>query len=253
MRSVRFKLDQGTQKVTAEDVVYAMHTLLGAAGDLRDWTIRRMSLASPFVIEASCSDEVQKSYAVFVKKMNAISQGKVPRLGFIGVQAKLLDSMDSVTGRAFGSVEIAPSGKKPITVNKNAVEQARKTTGQLAPSLMVHARQQPGQLRGYLEQITVRRGQRSRFRIRDRVSGDVVACQIPDASAHLVDDAAKAIGKRVIITGLITYGGTSRPASISAASIEPIEEYVIPFDRLPRVPLTDDGKPVEYIRRLRDA
>ncbi|HZZ42162.1 MAG TPA: hypothetical protein VFE58_04435 [Tepidisphaeraceae bacterium] len=250
---MRFKLDPGTHSVTAEDVVRAMRTLLGAAGDLRDWTIRRMSLASPFVIEASCRDEIQKPYAVFVKKMNALAQGKIPRVGFIGVQAKLLDSMDFVTGGAFGSIEIAPPGNKPITLNKNAIEQARQTTGQLLPSLMIHAKQQMGQLRGYLEQITVRRGQQPRFVIRDRVSGDVVACLLSDEYARLVDVAAKAIGKRVTITGLVSYNDKSRPTSIKAASIEPIEEYIIPFDSLPRVPLTNDGKSVEYIRRLRDA
>ncbi len=253
MRTVRFKLDPGPKSVTAEDVVRAMKTLLGAGGDLSDWTIRRMSFASPLVIEASCSDDVQKPYVAFTKKMAVIETGKAPRLGFVGVQAKLLDSVDFVTGTAFGSVEISPSGTKSIIVNREAVEQARERTGQLMPSLMIHARQQMGQLRGYLEQITVRRGQRPRLVIRDRVSAEVVACRIPDESPHLIDAAAKAIGKRVVITGLITYGNQSRPTSISAGSIDQIEEYVIPFDRLPRVPLTDDGKPVDYVRRLRDA
>ena len=253
MRTTRFKLDPGSQSVTAEDVVRAMRTLLGATGDLGDWIIRRMSLASPFVIEASCSEEVQRPYITFVKKMTAIGQGKSPRLGFAGVPAKLLDSVDSITQSTFGSVEIWPSGTKRITINQNAVEQARQKTGQFLPSFMIHARQQVGQLRGYLEQITVRRGQRPRLVIRDRVSGDVIGCRIPDEASHLVDAAAKAIGKRVVITGFITFGEESRPTSINAASIEQIDEYVIPFDRLPRVALTDDGKPVEYIRRLRDA
>jgi hypothetical protein len=117
---------------------------------------------------------------------------------------------------------------------------------------MIHSRQQMGQLRGYLEQITVRRGQRPRFAIRDRVSGDVVDCRIPEASSNLVAAVARAIGKRVIVTGLITYGDQSRPTSIQAANIEPIDEFVIPFDGLPQVPLTDDGDSVGYVRRLRD-
>lgn len=158
-----------------------------------------------------------------------------------------------MTKTAFGSIEIAPSGTRPIKMNHGVVEQVRQKTGQLMPSLMIHSRQQTGQLRGYLEQITVRRGQRPRFAIRDRVSGDVFDCHLPDESSNLVANAARAIGKRVIVTGLITYGDESRPTSIQATSIEPIDEFVIPFDQLPRVPLTEDGDAVGYVRRLRDA
>jgi hypothetical protein len=253
MRTVRFKLDPGSRSVTAEDVLRAMRTLLGAAGDLKDWTIRKMSLASPLLIEASCSEEFHKSYVAFVKKMAAIEKGRGSRSGFVGVQAKLLDSVDFITGNAFGSVEIFPSGTKSITLNQSAVEDARHKTGQLLPSLMIHSRQQMGQLRGYLEQITARRGQNPRFVIRDRVTGDAIDCRIPDEAGDLFEAAMRSIRKRVAVTGLITYGERSRPTSIQASLIEPIDEYVIPFDRLPKVALTDDGKSVEYVRRLRDA
>lgn len=137
-------------------------------------------------------------------------------------------------------------------MNREFIKEVRERTGQLMPSLMIHSRQQTGQLRGYLEQITVRRGQRPRFIIRDRVSGDVIDCRIPEESSNLVTTAASAIGKRVIVIGLITYGDASRPTSIQAASIEPISEFVIPFAQLPRVPLTEDGDAVGYVRRLRD-
>lgn len=253
MRTVRFKLDPGPNSVTADDVLRAMRTLLGAAGDLKDWTIRKMSFASPLLIEASCSDELQKPYVAFVKKMAAIGKGKGSRSGFLGVQAKLLDSVDFVTGNAFGSVEISPSGTKSITLNQSAVEDARQKTGQLLPSLMIHSRQQMGRLRGHLEQITARRGQNPRFVIRDRITNDAIDCRIPEEAVHLFDAAMRSIRKRVTVTGLITYGERSRPTSIQASLIEPIEEFVIPFDRLPKVALTGDGKPVEYVRRLRDA
>lgn len=253
MRTIRFKFDPGTNAVTADDVVRAVRTLLGAGGDLSDWTIRRMSLASPLVIEAMCSDEAQRPYVAFTKKMAAIGRGKKPRGGLRGAPAKLLDSVDLVTQTAFGSVEIAPSGTKPITMNRDSIERARQVTGQLMPSLMIHSRKQLGQLRGYLEQITVRRGERPRFVIRDRASRDVVDCRIPEESSNLVAAAAGAIGKLVVVAGLITYGDGSRPTSIQATTIEPVEEFVIPFDRLPRVQLTEDGNAVDYVRRLRDA
>ncbi len=252
MPTVRFKLDPGRKSVTADDVLRAVRTLLGAAGDLKDWTIKKMSLASPLVIEASCTTEIQKPYVAFVKKMMAIEQGKALRDGFIGVQARLLDSVDSVTASAFGSVEIAPGGAKPVTLNQSAIKTVRQKTGQLLPSLMIHARQQMGQLRGYLEQITARRGQNPRFLIRDRVTGDTIDCRIADDAAHLFEAAMRSIRKRVTVTGLITYGDRSRPTSIQASLIEPIEEFVIPFDQLPRVALTEDGKPAAYVRRLRD-
>ncbi|MCC7351728.1 MAG: hypothetical protein IT446_14300 [Phycisphaerales bacterium] len=229
-----------------------MRTLLGAAGDLKDWMIQKLSLASPLVIEASCGPEIEKPYVAFVKKMAAIEQGKSPRSGFLGVQARLLDSIDFVTANAFLSVEISPGSAKPITLNQSAVKMARQRTGQLSPSLMIHARQQMGQLRGYLEQITARRGQNPRFLIRDRITGDSIDCRIPDDAPHLFDAAMRSIRKRVTVTGLIAYGERSRPTSIKASLIEPIEEFVIPFDQLPKVALTDDGKPVEYVRRLRD-
>jgi hypothetical protein len=253
MRTVRFIFDPGPKTVTADDVVRAVRTLLGAGGDLTEWQIRRMSLASPFTIDAECSTEIQQPYVSFVKKMAGIEKGKKPRGGLVGMHAKLLDSVDLVTKTAFGSVEIAPSGVKAVSINRSFIEQARQLTGQLLPSLMIHARQQVGQLRGHLEQITVRRDQRPRFAIRDRVSGDVIDCRIPDESSNLVSAAARAIGKRVTVTGLITYGDASRPTSIQAATIEPIGEAVIPFDKLPRLRLTEDGDAVGYVRRLRDA
>ena len=253
MRTVRFKLDPGTNSVTADDVIRAMRTLLGATGELKDWTIKKLSLASPLVMEASCSDAIQRPYVAFVKRMAAIEQGKQSRGGFLGVQAKLLDSVDFVTASAFGSVEISPSGARSIKLNQNAVEDARQKTGQVLPSLMIHSRQQMGQLRGYLEQITARRGQNPRFLVRDRITGDAIDCRVPEDATDLFDAATRAIRKRVTVTGLISYGERSRPTSIQASMIEPIEEFVILFDRLPRVALTEDGKPVEYVRRLRDA
>ena len=253
MRTTRFRLDPGTKSVTAEDVVRAIRTLLGAGGDLSEWTVRRMSLASPLVIEASSSVETQKPYIQFVKTMNAIGQGKSPRTSFLGIQAKLLDSVDFVTSNAFGAVEIAPSGTKATTINHEAVQQARQRTGQMLPSLMIHSRQQAGQLRGYLEQITARNGQNARFAIRDRVTGDTVDCRIPEAATELFEAAVRNMRKRVTVDGIITYGDRSRPTSIQASGITPIEEFVIPFDRLPRLSITDDGNASQYVRRLRDA
>jgi len=254
MRTVKFRFNPGVNEVTADDVVRAMRTLLGATGDLSVWRIRRMKFESPLMIEATCPVEAYTPVAAFVRRMMAISEGKKLRGGFSGLQSKLLDSVDFVTKSVFGAVEIAPAGVKAVSINSGAVARAREVTGQLLPSLIIHRREQMGQLRGYLEQITAKRGQCARFGIRDRVSGDLIDCFIQEGSTNLLQSAADALAKykRVVVTGVIHFGEQSRPTSIQAALIESIEERVIPFDKLPKMELTDNGDSVGYVRRLRD-
>ncbi len=253
LRTVTFRFDPGTKKVTADDIVRAMRTLLGATGDLASWQITKMSLASPLVIKGVCTEEMYRPITAFTRRMRDIGAKKKKKYAPLnGAAAKLLDSVDFVTRNYFGSVQIAPSAQLSVTMNHAAVEKAREATGQLLPSLMIHAREQMGQLRGDLEQITVRRGQPARFGIRDRITREVVPCVIPDGDQDLLATAKKALGNRVVVGGIIRYGEQSQPTSIKAASIDPIEEFIIPFDKLPRAPLTEDGDSVAQIRRLRD-
>jgi hypothetical protein len=252
LRTVKFRFDPGTKKVTADDIVRAMRTVLGATGDLASWQIKKMSLASPLVIEGVCTQEMYQPISTFARCMRDVETEKKKHVRLTGAAAKLLDSVDFVTRNYFGSVQIAPSAQLSVTMNRAAIQKARQATGQLEPSLMIHAREQIGQLRGYLEQITQKRGQPARFAIRDRITGEVVPCVIPEGEEHLLATAKKALGSRVVVSGVIRYGEQSQPTSIKAGSIDPIEEFIIPFDRLPRAPLTEDGDSVAQIRRLRD-
>jgi hypothetical protein len=205
------------------------------------------------MIEARCADEVFKPIAAFARSMTAVNQGKKPRRGLTGAQAKLLDSVDFVTKSTFGTVEIAPTKEHAVTMDRASIDYARKLTGQLAPSLVLHRAEQLGQLRGYLEQVTAKRGQPARFAIRDRITGDRVDCIIPESDEVLFKTATAALRKRVVVTGMIHFGERSRPTSIRATLVEPIAEYIIPFDQLPKAELTHDGDAAGYIRRLRDA
>ncbi len=251
-QTVKFTFDPGTNDVTADDIVRALKTVLGAAGNLSDWHIHRISFASPLQVEATCDRSVYDPIATFVKQMKNIADGKKPRYGLRGPQAKLLDSIDTITRQAFGSIRIAPARVKPIQINHAAIERAREMVDQKNPSLMIHAREQMGQLRGELEEIVARRGERIRFGIRDRVSKGLIPCIIPEDAAHLLDIAKQALTHRVVVSGLIHFGDRSQPTSIRAASIEPINEFTIPFEKLPRVRLTEDGDSVGHVRRLRD-
>jgi hypothetical protein len=226
---------------------------LGATGDLASWQITKMSLASPLEIQGICTEEMYRPISAFARSMKDIAAKKKKKyVRLSGPAAKLLDSVDFVTRNYFGSVQIAPSAQLSVTMNHAAVEKAREATGQLVPSLMIHAREQIGQLRGYLEQITLKRGQPARFGIRDRITREVVPCVIPEGDEDLLATAKKALGSRVVVSGVIRYGEQSQPTSIKAGSIDPLEEFVIPFDKLPRAPLTEDGDSVAQIRRLRD-
>ena len=251
-RTVTFRFDPGTKPVTADDVVRTMRTMLGATGDLSLWRIKRMSLASPFEIVAVCDEEMYRPISSFANSMKKIERGTKTAAPLTGTAAKLLDSVDYVTRNYFGSVQIVASAKSSVTMNHASVEKARQATGQLTPSLMVHAREQMGQLRGYLEQITVRRGQPARFGIRDRVTSVIVPCVIPEGDESLLAVAKRGLGSRVVVSGLIRYGEQSQASSIKAGAIEVQEDFVIPFDKLPRAPLTEHGDSVAQIRRLRD-
>ena len=252
LRTVKFRFDAGTKKVTADDVVRTIKLMLEATGDLADWEIQTLSLASPFDLAAGGTDDMVNPISAFTTSMMEIESGSKPSKPLGPTSNKLLDSVDAITSKHFGSVQIAPTAKLSVTMNHAAVQKARKATGQLAPSLMVHAREQIGQLRGDLEQITVKRGQSPRFGIRDRVSHVVVPCVIADGDDELLASAKKALGRRVIVSGLIRFGSQSVATSIKVASLEIPDEFTIPFDKLIRAPLTRDGDSVGHIRRLRN-
>src|SRR5687767_1414164 len=93
-RTVKFTFDPGPKKVTADDVVRALRTLLGATGDLADWEIEHIRMASPLVVEARCPEKVYEPMAAFSRDMAAVSRGKKPRGPMTGLEAKLLDSVD---------------------------------------------------------------------------------------------------------------------------------------------------------------
>jgi len=252
VHKVTFQFDAGTTKVTADDVVRAMRLVLGATADLTDWQIESLKLASPFHIVATCPEVVFNPISNFVGVMKKIETGKIknPRLSV--TDARLLDSIERLPQTGFGSVQIAATPRHSVTLNQAAIQRARQVTGQLAPSLMVHAREQLGQVRGDLEQIIAKKGEPDRFGIRDRVSRALIPCTIPDGDVTLFVTASNALRKRVVVSGLIRYGDQSRPTSIKVAHIDVPEDFTIPFDKLPRAPLTPDGDSVKLIRRLRD-
>lgn len=251
-RKVIFKFDAGTNKVTADDVVRAMRLILGATGELQDWQIQSLRLASPLQIIATCSEETYAPIHSFVKLMRKIESTEAPTARLIATDAKLLDSVERMTQTSFRSLQISPSLRLTVTLNQALIQKARHVTGQLVPSLMIHAREQLGQLRGYLERVIVRKDEAARFGIRDRVSGALILCSIAEGDRVLFNQARDALGRRVIVSGLIRFGELSRPTSIKVAEIELPEEFTIPFDQLPRAPLTYDGDSVRLIRGLRD-
>jgi hypothetical protein len=252
-RTVTFTFDPGVSDVTAEDVVRAIRTVFGSAADLSEWQIRKISLQSPMLIEARVRTEVYKPVASFARRINGIQKGRKSGRRLTGVHARILDSIDSVTQRTFGAVSIRPAGEPKVSMNRAAIDHVRHVTGQMKPTLVIHRREQPGRLRGYLEQISAPKGQRARFAIRDRVTNDLIQCQIAEGEETLFKRALELIKKRVVVSGLIHFGERSKPTSILAQTIDPVDEHIIPFDELPKLKLTDDGDAVGYVRRLRDA
>jgi hypothetical protein len=242
-----------SDETSANDLLRALRAMFEAFGGADVWSVKRIRMDSPPVIDASTSDANAAALAAkFPAKAELAAAGK-PVKKLTAVEAMCLREMLRLTNAGIigGVVVQSAVGQKKVVLNhRSMVRLAEVSPTAIAPTVVPRA--EVGELRGRLEQITARKGDDARFSITDRLTGVVVKCAIPANNQQLLKKAGGAIGSLVVVTGEIRYGPNAQPTSIVAADIAEIETYIIPYSKWKPLDITGGVDSVKYVRRLRD-
>ena len=110
-----------------------------------------------------------------------------------------------------------------------------------------------GAIEGRLELALVS-GKGRWFNVCHAITGNAVKCELLEG---FVDEFASNLGRRVIVSGLVSYNATGEPISIAIDRIRAFEEEnTLPsiHDMIGLAPdITGELTTEEYIRELRDA
>ncbi len=101
-----------------------------------------------------------------------------------------------------------------------------------------------GSVEGRLEMLAGREGRPLRIWVRDVVTGADVGCRLDEAK---LPQAIEAFRKRVLVSGLVTYGKSGLPRSIEVDDIELMPDELQPLDEDPagKLPGFTGGLPPE--------
>jgi hypothetical protein len=148
--------------------------------------------------------------------------------------ARYLSRIDSLT--------LEVEGREPLTVEGADIAGAADAAGRTRPEY--------SSLDGKLDLISVR--SRPLFVIEEHGSGRRVRCRFAD---ELIDRVKEALGRRVVVEGLIRYSWDGQPTSMSGITslfVRP-EPTVDLSDLVGAAPgFTGGEDPVEYVRAMRD-
>lgn len=253
----------GPGPVRASLFVTALGELLEALADIdgsiaptadaaASWTIARLSMGSPVVVELTAQDErladrsgrcattLAEAVRSFGNGAPALPSSLPPRA--LEHAAKLL----GVLGGDISVMKLRANSEQWVTVTAESAREARRLLGR-------SSRTEYGTIEGRIETLSIR-GRRAFF-VWDVVSGHRVECGLGSDSEDLLGEAHRAFGKRVAVSGRIRYRGPNEPDSVAVDEIQVLREA----DDLPRVSsyppidVTGGVDAVSYVRGLRDA
>jgi hypothetical protein len=106
---------------------------------------------------------------------------------------------------------------------------------------------------GRLELVSIHVGAR-RFNVYHAITQKAIRCNLP---TEIEDDVVRNLGRRVIVSGTVSYNERGEPISVDVHHFRPLkEENDLPSvaDMLGMAPdITGNLTTEEYIRQLRDA
>ena len=144
-----------------------------------------------------------------------------------------------------GLDRVPPHLEKPVELSSAAADKVQALVGASHKSI--------GSVEGRLELVSIHVGAR-RFNVYHAITQKAIRCNLP---TEIEDDVVRNLGRRVIVSGTVSYNERGEPISVDVHHFRPLkEENDLPSvaDMLGMAPdITGNLTTEEYIRQLRDA
>jgi hypothetical protein len=235
-----------------EALAYIDGSLAPACDAPVSWTIAHLSMGSPITVElAPCDERLAersgRAASMLAAAVEALTNGATdPPLRLPRSALEHTSELVALVDSDITAMRLRASGEEWISVSVESAQVARRL-------LRRSEHTEYGTIEGRIETLSIR-GRRA-FYVWDVVSGHRVECGLGGERGELLDEAHRAFGKRVAVSGLIRYRGPNEPQSITVDGITVLREA----DDLPRVSdyppidITGGVDAVTYVRGLRDA
>ena len=261
MARLRLKIESRPKQVSTLSFLYVMQQSIKILGELDravsrqnrgtlEWLIADVGMGSVYLdtesrVVRGDDDFAERIALNFIEGVSQVVERPVtPPLFSVDSVNGLLRIADTLKRSDGQSLTISmPELEREATLRIDSVENLRALKGVQRNNI--------GAVEGRLELVSIHRPYR-RFNVYHSITNKAVKCTLPEELERVVIDS---LGRRVSVTGTVSYNALGEPLSVEVSKIRVLQEREdLPSieDILGLAPdFTDDLSTEEYIRSLR--